>query len=321
MTVWFPSNQGIVHQTSRIPHHPGLMSTAPYLSSHWPGRTPRRGKVRDVYDLGDRLLFIATDRISAFDWVLPSGIPDKGRVLTALSEFWFGFLGEPHHLLSTDLTSLDLPPEMDRAALSGRAQIVRKTEVVPVECVARGYLVGSGWKEYRSSGTVCGIPLPAGLVEANRLPEPIFTPATKAETGHDENISFAAMTSAVGRDTAEELRRRTLAIYSRAAAYAQSKGIILADTKFEFGRLPSGEILLIDEVLTPDSSRFWPADQYAPGRSPPSFDKQFVRDWLESTTWDKNSPPPQLPADIISRTRDKYIEAYERLAEQPFAWK
>lgn len=297
------------------------MSTAPYLSSHWPGRTPRRGKVRDVYDLGDRLLFIATDRISAFDWVLPSGIPDKGRVLTALSEFWFGFLGEPHHLLSTDLTSLDLPPEMDRAALSGRAQIVRKTEVVPVECVARGYLVGSGWKEYRSSGTVCGIPLPQGLVEADRLPEPIFTPATKAETGHDENISFAAMTSAVGRDTAEELRRRTLAIYSRAAAYAQSKGIILADTKFEFGRLPSGEILLIDEVLTPDSSRFWPADQYAPGRSPPSFDKQFVRDWLESTTWDKNSPPPQLPADIISRTRDKYIEAYERLAEQPFAWK
>lgn len=297
------------------------MSTAPYLSSHWPGRTPRRGKVRDVYDLGDRLLFIATDRISAFDWVLPSGIPDKGRVLTALSEFWFGFLGEPHHLLSTDLASLDLPPEMDRAALSGRAQIVRKTEVVPVECVARGYLVGSGWKEYRSSGTVCGIPLPQGLVEADRLPEPIFTPATKAETGHDENISFAAMTSAVGRDTAEELRRRTLAIYSRAAAYAQSKGIILADTKFEFGRLPSGEILLIDEVLTPDSSRFWPADQYAPGRSPPSFDKQFVRDWLESTTWDKNSPPPQLPADIISRTRDKYIEAYERLAEQPFAWK
>lgn len=297
------------------------MSTAPYLSSHWPGRTPRRGKVRDVYDLGDRLLFIATDRISAFDWVLPSGIPDKGRVLTALSEFWFGFLGEPHHLLSTDLASLDLPPEMDRAALAGRAQIVRKTEVVPVECVARGYLVGSGWKEYRSSGTVCGIPLPQGLVEADRLPEPIFTPATKAETGHDENISFAAMTSAVGRDTAEELRRRTLAIYSRAAAYAQSKGIILADTKFEFGRLPSGEILLIDEVLTPDSSRFWPADQYAPGRSPPSFDKQFVRDWLESTTWDKNSPPPQLPADIISRTRDKYIEAYERLAEQPFAWK
>lgn len=297
------------------------MSRVPYLSSTWPGKTPRRGKVRDVYDLGDRLLFIATDRISAFDWVLPSGIPDKGRVLTALSEFWFGFLGEPHHLLSTDLDSLDLPPEMDRAALAGRAQIVRKTEVVPIECVARGYLVGSGWKEYRAKGTVCGIPLSSGLIEADRLPEPIFTPATKAETGHDENIPFDTMVQAVGRQTADELKRRTLAIYSRAAAYAQSKGIILADTKFEFGRLPSGEILLIDEVLTPDSSRFWPADQYAPGRSPPSFDKQFVRDWLESTTWDKNSPPPELPIEIVNHTRDKYIEAYERLAERPFAWK
>jgi phosphoribosylaminoimidazole-succinocarboxamide synthase len=297
------------------------MSSPPFLSSQWPGRTPRRGKVRDVYDLGDRLLFIATDRISAFDWVLPSGIPDKGRVLTALSEFWFGFLGEPHHLLSTDLGSLGLPPEMDLAALTGRAQIVRKTEVVPIECVARGYLVGSGWKEYRTSGTVCGIPLPKGLVEADRLPEPIFTPATKAESGHDENISFETMIVAVGRDLAEELKRRTLAIYARAAEYAQSKGIILADTKFEFGRLPSGEILLIDEVLTPDSSRFWPADQYAPGRSPPSFDKQFVRDWLETTTWDKNSPPPELPQEIVTRTRAKYIEAYERLAERPFAWK
>ena len=297
------------------------MSSPPFLNSQWPGRTPRRGKVRDVYDLGDRLLFIATDRISAFDWVLPSGIPDKGRVLTALSEFWFGFLGEPHHLLSTDLGSLGLPPEMDVAALTGRAQIVRKTEVVPIECVARGYLVGSGWKEYRTSGTVCGIPLPKGLVEADRLPEPIFTPATKAESGHDENISFETMVAAVGRELAEELKRRTLAIYARAAEYAQSKGIILADTKFEFGRLPSGEILLIDEVLTPDSSRFWPADQYAPGRSPPSFDKQFVRDWLETTTWDKNSPPPELPQEIVTRTRAKYIEAYERLAERPFAWK
>jgi phosphoribosylaminoimidazole-succinocarboxamide synthase len=297
------------------------MSSPPFLSSQWPGRTPRRGKVRDVYDLGDRLLFIATDRISAFDWVLPSGIPDKGRVLTALSEFWFGFLGEPHHLLSTDLAALGLPPEMDLAALTGRAQIVRKTEVVPIECVARGYLVGSGWKEYRTSGTVCGIPLPKGLVEADRLPEPIFTPATKAESGHDENISFETMVAAVGRDLAEELKRRTLAIYARAAEYAQSKGIILADTKFEFGRLPTGEILLIDEVLTPDSSRFWPADQYAPGRSPPSFDKQFVRDWLETTTWDKNSPPPELPQEIVTRTRAKYIEAYERLAERPFAWK
>ncbi len=300
---------------------PIFMSTTPYLSSHWPGRTPRKGKVRDVYDLGDRLLFIATDRISAFDWVLPTGIPDKGRVLTALSEFWFEFLGEPHHLLATDLATLDLPPEMDRAALAGRAQIVRKTEVVPIECVARGYLVGSGWKEYRAKGTVCGIPLPAGLIEADQLPEPIFTPATKAETGHDENIPFDTMITAVGRDTAEELQRRTLAIYGRAAEYARTKGIILADTKFEFGRLPSGEIILIDEVLTPDSSRFWPADQYAPGRSPPSFDKQFVRDWLESTPWDKNSPPPELPADVVARTRAKYIEAYERLAEKPFAWK
>jgi phosphoribosylaminoimidazole-succinocarboxamide synthase len=292
----------------------------PFLTSEWPGHTVRRGKVRDVYDLGDRLLFIATDRISAFDWVLPSGIPDKGRVLAGLSEHWFAWSGVPHHLLSTDLSGIDFPAGFDAAALTGRGQIVTKTTVFPVECVARGYLAGSGWKEYRNSGTVCGIPLPKGLRECDRLPEPIFTPATKAETGHDENIDFATMVGIVGSKDAEELRRRTLDLYQRASDFARERGIIIADTKFEFGRL-GNEILLIDEVLTPDSSRFWPADSYEPGRAQASYDKQFVRDWLESTTWDKNSPPPELPAEVVARTRDKYIEAFERLTGKPFSWR
>ncbi len=280
----------------------------------------RKGKVRDVYDLGDRLLLVTTDRISAFDWVLPNGIPDKGRVLTQISAFWFDRLDEPNHLLSTDVRQFDLPADVDLAPLDGRAMLVRKTSVVPIECVVRGYLSGSGWKEYRSNGKVCGIQLPLGLRESDRLPEPIFTPATKEEQGHDINISYEEMASRVGDSLAAELRDRSLRIYQRGAEFALSKGILIADTKFEWG-LVNDELILIDEVLTPDSSRFWPADQYAPGRSPPSFDKQFVRDWLEGASWDKNSRPPALPDEVVSRTRQKYIEAYERLTGQAFAWK
>ncbi|HYH67758.1 MAG TPA: phosphoribosylaminoimidazolesuccinocarboxamide synthase [Urbifossiella sp.] len=280
--------------------------------THVPGFPCRRGKVRDVYDLGDRLAIVATDRISAFDHILTPPIPEKGRILTALSVFWFDFLKVPHHLLGTDLA--DLPPAFRQPELAGRTMLVRKTEVVPIECVARGYLLGSGWKEYQKSGTVCGIPLPAGLREAERLPEPLFTPATKAEQGlHDENIPFAEVERLVGAATAAELRDRTLDVYRRAAAHAEARGIILADTKLEWGRLPSGELILIDEVLTPDSSRFWPKDTYRPGGSPPSFDKQFVRDWLESTDWDKTGPPPPLPADVVDKTAAKYREALARL--------
>jgi phosphoribosylaminoimidazole-succinocarboxamide synthase len=290
------------------------------LQTHLGDLPVRRGKVRDVYELGDRLLLVASDRISAFDWILPTGIPDKGRVLTQISAFWFARLGEPHHMLATDAGEFDLPPEIDRAPLAGRAMLVRKTEVVPIECVVRGYLSGSGWKEYRQDGTVCGIRLPGGLRESDPLPEPIFTPATKAESGHDINITFDAMAALVGRETSEELRRRSLAVYRRGAEHARTRGIIIADTKFEWGRV-AGELILIDEVLTPDSSRFWPADSYRPGGPQPSFDKQFVRDWLETTSWDKNSPPPALPADVVAKTRAKYIEAYERLTGAAFAWK
>lgn len=279
-----------------------------------------RGKVRDIYDLGDRLLLVATDRISAFDWVLPTGIPDKGRVLTQISRFWFDRLEEPHHLISSDVESFDLPDDADRALLAGRSMLVRKTEVVPIECVVRGYLSGSGWKEYRKQGTVCGLKLPSGLTESARLPQPIFTPATKAESGHDENISFEEMVDAVGADLAEELRRRSLALYARGADYARRHGILIADTKFEFGRI-GDETILIDEVLTPDSSRFWPADRYEPGHGQPSFDKQFVRDWLETTGWDKNSPPPALPDEVVTHTRAKYIEAYETLTGEAFPWR
>jgi phosphoribosylaminoimidazole-succinocarboxamide synthase len=280
----------------------------------------RRGKVRDIYDLGDRLLLVASDRISAFDWVLPTGIPDKGRVLTQTSAFWFSMLGEPHHMLTTDIGELELPSSIDAEPLAGRSMLVRKTEVVPIECVVRGYLSGSGWKEYCKDGTVCGIRLPAGLAESDQLPEPIFTPATKADSGHDINISFDGMVAAVGRATSEELRRRSLAVYERGAEHARARGIIIADTKFEWGRVGS-ELILIDEVLTPDSSRFWPADSYRPGGPQPSFDKQYVRDWLETTGWDKNSPPPALPADVVAKTRAKYIDAYERLTGRAFAWK
>ncbi len=286
---------------------------AALLESTLTGIPVKRGKVRDVYDFGDRLLLVATDRISAFDWILPVGIPDKGRILTQISQFWFDFLQVNDHLLSLDVTTLPLPADADVAALQGRSMVVRKTEVVPIECVVRGYLAGSGWKEYRSEGTLAGERLPSGLRECDQLPAPQFTPATKAESGHDENISIAEMENLVGAELADDLQTLSLGIYERAAAAARERGIIIADTKFEFG-LVGNEIVLIDEVLTPDSSRFWPADLYAPGRNQPSFDKQFVRDWLETTDWDKNSPPPVPPEEIVSKTREKYIEAFERLS-------
>ena len=279
----------------------------------------RHGKVRDVYDLGDRVLLVASDRISAFDYILPTRIPDKGRVLTQMSQFWFDTIDVPHHLISIDVREMDLPAEADLDELAGRATLARKTEVVPIECVVRGYLAGSGWKEYQQHQTVCGIALPAGLKQASRLPEPIFTPATKAESGHDENISFERMVEIGGKDLAENLRDKSLAVYQAGADLALRHGIIIADTKFEWG-IVDGEVILIDEVLTPDSSRFWPQDQYAEGMSPPSFDKQFVRDWLEQSGWDKESDPPALPEEVVTKTRAKYIEAYERITGRTFAW-
>jgi len=280
-----------------------------------------QGKVRDIFDLGDSLLIVATDRISAFDVVLPDPIPYKGEVLTKVSLFWFDLLGDivPNHLLSAD--ECDLPSSLaaHASSLSGRFMLVKKAEVFPVECIVRGYLAGSGWKEYQASGTVCGQELPAGLVESSRLPEPIFTPSTKAAIGdHDENISFERMVEIVGAEHAERLRDVSLALYSAARDHAASRGIIIADTKFEFG-LVDGEITLVDEVLTPDSSRFWPADEYEPGHGQPSFDKQFVRDWLEASGWDKTPPAPSLPEDVIIMTAEKYVEAYEVITGQPFA--
>jgi phosphoribosylaminoimidazole-succinocarboxamide synthase len=280
----------------------------------------RQGKVRDVYDLGDHFLMIASDRISAFDYILPSLIPDKGKVLTQISKFWFEFLGVPHHLVSTNVRSISLPDGLNVDELDGRSMIVKKCEVVPIECVVRGYLVGSGWKDYLATGQVCGHGLPAGLKNCARFESPLFTPATKAASGHDENITFERASEIVGKATAEELRDKSLMIYNKGRAYAATKGIILADTKFEWG-WHQGELILIDEVLTPDSSRFWPADQYQEDRNQLSYDKQFVREYLESTTWDKNSPPPELPPDVIKRTREKYIEAFERLTGTPFAWR
>ena len=294
------------------------MSTSVVLETSLAGFPVRRGKVRDIYDLGDQLLLVSTDRVSAFDWVLPTGIPDKGRVLTQIAAFWFDQLKEPNHLISTDVEQMDLPPQVDRRALAGRSSLVRKTQVMPIECVVRGYLAGSGWKEYQASGTVCGIQLPQGLAESSRLAEPIFTPATKAETGHDENISFGRMVEVVGLATAEELRHRSIDIFRRGTEYARQRGIIIADTKFEFGLIDE-ELILIDEVLTPDSSRFWPAEGFEPGHGQPSFDKQFVRDWLLSADWDRNSPPPALPEEIVAKTREKYVQAYERLTGKKFA--
>ena len=288
------------------------MPAEPLLQSDVPGFPCRRGKVRDVYDLGDTLAVVATDRVSAFDWVLPNGIPGKGVVLTSMTLFWLKWLDVPNHFLSAHLS--DLPAAFHQPELEGRTMLVRKAAVVPVECVARGYLLGSGWKEYAAGGTVCGVALPPGLPLAGKLPEPLFTPATKAEDGqHDENISFDQMAKDVGFETATALRALTLDVYARAAGYAEERGIILADTKLEWGKLPGGEVILIDEVLTPDSSRYWPRDSYRAGVSPPSFDKQFVRDWLEATAWDKASPPPPLPADVVAQSAAKYQEALDRL--------
>lgn len=293
------------------------MASTAVLETHLENLTVRRGKVRDIYDLGNRLLIVATDRISAFDWVLPNGIPDKGRVLTGLSLFWFDLLGVPNHLLCDDPRQMELPFDPSGLGLEGRSMLVRRTEVVPVECVVRGFLAGSGWKEYQRDQKVCGIPLPDGLKQSAKLAEPLFTPATKADEGHDENICFERMAELVGRDTADELRRRSIDIYTRAASFAAERGVIIADTKFEWGWF-EGELILIDELLTPDSSRFWPAGLVRPGQSQPSFDKQFVRDWLETTGWDKNSPPPALPQEIVERTRDKYVEAYQRITGREF---
>ncbi len=272
-----------------------------------------RGKVRDIYEVGGRLLLVATDRISAFDVVLPTPIPDKGRVLTQLSRFWFDRLADvvPNHVISGE----ELPPELasERDQLAGRSMLCRKTKPLPVECVVRGYLVGSGWKDYRATGKVCGIPLPAGLRESDKLPEPLFTPSTKATQGHDENISFDEVVRQIGAELAESVRSISIELYRRATEYAAPRGILLADTKFEFGLL-DGELIWIDEALTPDSSRFWPAEGYAPGRPQPSFDKQFVRDYLERIGWNKLPPGPELPADVVRGTREKYREAYRLIA-------
>jgi len=280
------------------------------------GSVPRysRGKVRDVYAADDRLLIVATDRLSAFDCVLPTGIPDKGRVLTQISIFWFDFLRDlvPTHFLTADVNQYPAALAPFREQLEGRSMLVKRARMIEVECVARGYLAGSGWKEYRELGSVCGIRLPAGLKESDPLPEPIFTPATKAQSGHDENVSFEHVSSSIGSDLAAKLRDLTLAIYRRAAAYAQTRGIIVADTKFEFGFV-GDELLLCDEVLTPDSSRFWPADTYRPGGPQLSYDKQFVRDYLESIQWDKRPPAPALPAEVAAKTGEKYRQAFESL--------
>jgi phosphoribosylaminoimidazole-succinocarboxamide synthase len=272
------------------------------------------GKVRDVYAVGDDLLIVATDRISAFDCILPQGIPGKGRVLTQMSLFWFDFLKDvvPNHLISADVDEFPAPLRRFRDQLEGRSMLVKRCRMEPVECVARGYVSGSGWKDYKRTGAICGIPLPAGLLESGKLPEPIFTPAAKATSGHDENISFEEAVATVGAETAALLRDLTLRIYARATEHAESRGIILADTKFEFG-WHKGELLLGDEVLTPDSSRYWPRDSYRPGGPQKSFDKQFVRDYLETLAWDKQPPAPDLPADVIERTAEKYHDAYRRI--------
>jgi phosphoribosylaminoimidazole-succinocarboxamide synthase len=274
----------------------------------------RRGKVRDVYDLGDIILIVASDRISAFDVIMPNGIPDKGRILTALSLFWFKrFASFDNHLLASDVNGYPASVRAYADQLTGRSMLVKKAAVIPIECVARGYLAGSGWKEYQKTQTVCGVKLPSGLRQCDRLPEPIFTPATKEESGHDINISFEESAQRIGAAVAATLRDRTLSLYHAAAEYAITRGVIIADTKFEFGRLPDGRIILIDEVLTPDSSRFWPQDQYTPGQGQPSFDKQFVRDYLEQIGWNKQPPVPSLPDDVVMRTREKYVEAYRKL--------
>jgi phosphoribosylaminoimidazole-succinocarboxamide synthase len=303
-----------------------LPLASPILQTALAGRTPdRQGKVRDIYDFGDRMLIVATDRISAFDYVLGSGIPDKGKVLTQISAFWFDRTRAivPNHLLSTDVA--DFPAEARAAELAGRSMLVRRSEPLPIECVARGYLSGSGWKDYVATGSVCGHLLPAGLRESDRLPAPIFTPATKAQSGHDINISEADAAALVDPAVLARAKALTLQLYAQGAAHADSCGIIVADTKFEFGLLPDDgrpavdRLILIDGALTPDSSRFWPKDQYRPGGAQPSFDKQFVRDYLESIKWDKQPPVPSLPDDVVLKTREKYVEAYRRLTGRDLA--
>ncbi|HET7694080.1 MAG TPA: phosphoribosylaminoimidazolesuccinocarboxamide synthase [Vicinamibacterales bacterium] len=321
-----------------------MITSAPLLETEFPTlHLHGRGKVRDIYRVGDQLLLVATDRISAFDYVLGSGIPDKGKVLTQLSAFWFERMGDlvPHHVVATDVAEFPAELQPYAAVLRGRSMLCRRTRPLPIECVARGYLSGSGWKEYQQTGMVCGVKLPSGLKESDRLPEPIFTPATKAETGHDVNISEEEAAAIVGRPLIDRVKALTLEIFRRGCAHAESKGIIIADTKFEFGLAPASpsrrsadgakadgssaniigddEIVLIDEVLTPDSSRFWPKDQYRPGGAVPSYDKQFVRDYLEAIKWNKQPPVPSLPEDVVARTREKYIDAFRILSGRELA--
>jgi len=296
-------------------HFSNMPLAAPVIETRLNGVAPhRQGKVRDIYEAGDELLLVATDRISAFDYVLGSGIPDKGKVLTQLSAFWFEQTRDivPNHFVSIDIGAF--PPALrgDAEMLAGRSMLVRKTNPIPIECVARGYLSGSGWKDYRQTGSVCGVPLPAGLRESDRLPAPIFTPATKASSGHDVNISQVEAGRIIGDQLVATLRELTLELYAFGAAHAEATGIILADTKFEFGLTADG-IMLIDEAMTPDSSRYWPKDQYQPGGPQPSFDKQYVRDYLEQISWNKQPPVPSLPDDVVQRTREKYVEAFRRL--------
>jgi phosphoribosylaminoimidazole-succinocarboxamide synthase len=291
------------------------------VETHLSGaRLSRRGKVRELYDLGESLLLVASDRISAFDCVLSPGIPDKGKVLTQLSTFWFQkFSDVENHLLETEVDRYPEGLQADRATLAGRSVIVKKAEVIPFECVARGYLAGSGWAEYKKTRQVCGIRLPAGMVEADRLAEPIFTPATKNYRGHDENVSFEFLANRIGREEAESLRALTLGLYTRAGEYAASRGLLLADTKLEFGRI-EGRLVWIDEAFTPDSSRYWDAAAYRPGHSPHSLDKQFVRDWLDSTGWNRHPPAPRLPEGVVRTTRGKYLEAFKTLTERTPAY-
>ena len=307
-----------------------MISTAPLLETSFPDLTLHgRGKVRDIYQIGPEsdsdLLLVATDRISAFDYVLGSGIPDKGRVLTQLSAFWFERMGGlvPNHMRTIDVAQFPPALQPHAGTLRGRSMLCRRTRPIPIECVARGYLSGSGWKEYQKTGMVCGITLPKGLKESDRLPEPIFTPATKEESGHDINISEAEAAKIIGAELTARLKSLTLEIFKRGCEHAESKGIIIADTKFEFGLVgdghPATDVVLIDEVLTPDSSRFWPKDQYTPGGGVPSFDKQFVRDYLEEIKWNKQPPVPSLPEAVVSRTRDKYVEAFRRLSDRELA--
>lgn len=298
------------------------MPSPPLLDTQLDGLSlVRRGKVRDVYAIDEALILVATDRISAFDYVLGSGIPDKGRVLNQLSAFWFARTGYlvPNHMLSIDVSTYPAAAQAYRGQLEGRSMLSRRTTPLPVECVARGYLSGSGWKDYQATGEVCGIKLPAGMRESDRLPEILFTPATKADSGHDENISEEAAAKVVGAELLARLKKLTLELYAHGVAHAESKGIILADTKFEFGLTADGELLLIDEMMTPDSSRYWPKDLYAPGGPQPSFDKQYVRDYLESSKWNKQPPVPSLPVEVVEGTRNKYLDAYRRLTGKDLA--